>query len=62
MTTEPPGRFAKGDAGAGERSNDLKKSIPTESRGDVGLEQTECRDTQISCIAAKSLAEPPKAC
>jgi hypothetical protein len=22
----------------------------------------ECRDTQISCIAAKSLAEPPEAC
>ena len=22
----------------------------------------ECRDTQVSCIAAKSLAEPPEAC
>jgi hypothetical protein len=22
----------------------------------------ECRDTQISCIAARSLAEPPEAC
>jgi hypothetical protein len=26
------------------------------------FEQMECRDTQISCIAARSLAEPPKAC
>jgi hypothetical protein len=30
--------------------------------GSVGLEQTECRDTQISCTDAKSLAESPKAC
>jgi hypothetical protein len=30
--------------------------------GTVGLEQMECRDTQISCTDAKSLAEPPEAC
>jgi hypothetical protein len=30
--------------------------------GCVGLEQTECRDTQISYTGAKSLAEPPEAC
>jgi hypothetical protein len=29
---------------------------------DVNLEHMECRDTQISCIAAKSLAEPLEAC
>jgi hypothetical protein len=28
----------------------------------VNLDYVECRDTQISCIAAKSLAEPPEAC
>jgi hypothetical protein len=28
----------------------------------VELERLECRDTQISCMAAKSLAEPPEAC
>jgi hypothetical protein len=28
----------------------------------VNLDHAECRDTQISCIAAKSLAEPPEAC
>jgi hypothetical protein len=28
----------------------------------MDLEQMECRDTQISYIAAKNLAEPPKAC
>jgi hypothetical protein len=28
----------------------------------VNLDHVECRDTQISCIAAKSLAEPPEAC
>jgi hypothetical protein len=28
----------------------------------VDLERMECRDTQISCIAAKSLAEPLEAC
>jgi hypothetical protein len=33
-----------------------------EPQEDVDLEQMECRDTQISSIAAKSLAEPPKAC
>jgi hypothetical protein len=27
-------------------------------QSDVNLERMECRDTQISCIAAKSLAEP----
>jgi hypothetical protein len=26
------------------------------------FERMECRDTQISCIAAKSLVEPPKTC
>jgi hypothetical protein len=30
--------------------------------GSVGLEQTECRDTQISYTDAKSLEEPPEAC
>jgi hypothetical protein len=30
--------------------------------GRVGLEQTQCRDTHISCTDAKSLAEPPEAC
>jgi hypothetical protein len=29
---------------------------------DVNLEHLECRDTQISCIVARSLVEPPKAC
>jgi hypothetical protein len=29
---------------------------------DVNLDRVECRDTQISCIAAKSLAEPLEAC
>jgi hypothetical protein len=29
---------------------------------DVDLERMECRDTQISYIAAKSLAEPLEAC
>jgi hypothetical protein len=28
----------------------------------VDLEHIECRNTQISCIVAKSLAEPPEAC
>jgi hypothetical protein len=28
----------------------------------IDLEHMECRDTQISCIAAKSLAEPLEAC
>jgi hypothetical protein len=28
----------------------------------VNLDRMECRDIQISCIAAKSLAEPPEAC
>jgi hypothetical protein len=28
----------------------------------VGLDRLECRDTQISCIAAKSLVKPPEAC
>jgi hypothetical protein len=28
----------------------------------INLDHVECRDTQISCIAAKSLAEPPEAC
>jgi hypothetical protein len=28
----------------------------------VNLERMECRDIQISCIAAKSLAEPLEAC
>jgi hypothetical protein len=31
-------------------------------QNDVNLERMECRDTQISCIAAKSLAEPLEAC
>jgi hypothetical protein len=31
-------------------------------QSDVNLECMECRDTQISCIAAESLAEPPEAC
>jgi hypothetical protein len=31
-------------------------------QSDVGLEHMECRDTQISCIDARSLAEPPEAC
>jgi hypothetical protein len=30
--------------------------------GKTGVTRMECGDTQISCIAAKSLAEPPKAC
>jgi hypothetical protein len=28
----------------------------------VNLDHVECRDTQISCIAARSLAKPPEAC
>jgi hypothetical protein len=28
----------------------------------VNLDHVECRGTQISCIAAKSLAKPPEAC
>jgi hypothetical protein len=32
------------------------------SQSHVNLERTECRDTQISCIDAKSLVEPPEAC
>jgi hypothetical protein len=32
------------------------------SENNVDLKRMECRDTQISCIAAKSLAEPPEAC
>jgi hypothetical protein len=31
-------------------------------QGDVNLEHMECIDNQISCIAARSLAEPPEAC
>jgi hypothetical protein len=31
-------------------------------QSDVNLERMECRDTQISCIAAKSLAEPLEVC
>jgi hypothetical protein len=31
-------------------------------RIDVNFEHSEFRDTQISCIAARSLVEPPKAC
>jgi hypothetical protein len=30
--------------------------------GAVNFEHMECRDIQISCIAAKSLAGPPEAC
>jgi hypothetical protein len=29
---------------------------------DVDLERMECRDTHISCIAARSLVEPLEAC
>jgi hypothetical protein len=29
---------------------------------DVNLEYMECSDIQISCISARSLAEPPEAC
>jgi hypothetical protein len=29
---------------------------------DINLEHMECRDNKISCIVAKSLAEPPEAC
>jgi hypothetical protein len=32
------------------------------NNGVIDLEHMECGDTQISCIAAKSLAEPPEAC
>jgi hypothetical protein len=28
----------------------------------VNLDHVECRDTQISCMAARGLAEPPEAC
>jgi hypothetical protein len=28
----------------------------------TNLGRVECRDTQISCIVARSLAEPPEAC
>jgi hypothetical protein len=31
-------------------------------QSDVNLERMECRDTQISCIVARSLAEPLEAC
>jgi hypothetical protein len=29
---------------------------------DIDIERMECRDTQIYCIAAESLIEPPEAC
>jgi hypothetical protein len=32
------------------------------SQKSVDLERMECRDTQISCMAARSLVEPPEAC
>jgi hypothetical protein len=31
-------------------------------QSDVNLKRMECRDTQISCIAAKCLVEPLEAC
>jgi hypothetical protein len=31
-------------------------------RNNVDLERMECRDTQISCMAIRSLAEPLEAC
>jgi hypothetical protein len=31
-------------------------------QSDVNLQRMECRDTKISCIAAKTLAELPEAC
>jgi hypothetical protein len=31
-------------------------------QSNIDLERMECRDTQISCIAARSLAEPLEAC
>jgi hypothetical protein len=36
--------------------------VDDEAKKSVDLERMECRDIQISCIAAKSLAEPPEAC
>jgi hypothetical protein len=37
-------------------------SVDDEAQNLLILERMECRDTQISCMAAKSLAEPPEAC
>jgi hypothetical protein len=34
-TTEPLGRFSKGDAGVGERSSDLMKTMPEQRAGPI---------------------------
>jgi hypothetical protein len=40
----------------------MVETVNDEAIENVNLERMECRDTQMSCIAAKSLAEPPEAC
>jgi hypothetical protein len=43
----------------------MKKSsvvVEADNNEVIDLEHMECGDTKISCIAAKSLAEPPEAC
>jgi hypothetical protein len=45
-----------------KRSSVVVKTVNGEGLENVDFQRVECRDTHISCITAKSLAEPPKAC
>jgi hypothetical protein len=36
--------------------------VDDETKKSVDLGRMECRDTQISCMDARSLAQPPEAC
>jgi hypothetical protein len=40
----------------------MSRSFNDEAKNLLILERVECRDTQISCIASRSLAEPLEAC
>jgi hypothetical protein len=40
----------------------VEMNIDVAWKVDVDLERMECRDIRISCMAARSLAGPPKAC
>jgi hypothetical protein len=44
-----------------KRSSMVVETVKDEPREDIDLERMECRHTQIYCIAAESLIEPPDA-
>jgi hypothetical protein len=45
-----------------ETDEEMVEAVNDEARSLLIFEHMECRDTQISCIAARSLVEPPEAC